>query len=324
MYRSDRRERHDQALWRYRSALDSVQNKSGSTIRLLRDTVFSGNGAFSGSYRELYLSGDNITFDLNGKTFKIENQNSDIYVNGTYIVKNGTLDAPVRFTDFQETGYLTVENVDFLKLFLVDRNRVCLESGKFTYLRMLYGDFADALGEGKAYYFYEDNVWYDGAYKSSLENVEVRNAPVNIVTQPKSLLLGAEESGTMAVEAVKAAGFEDKEITYQWYETEYEYTLEYGWQGSCIFSSGTKLEGQTASALVFPDTVGENKYYYCEVTVDGYTVKSDIAAYRRGVGSPVLTVGNADNLRYGFFSVDPQGAIAPLCLPASRTEDMSV
>lgn len=289
------------------AALDSVQNKSGSTIRLLRDTVFSGNGAFSGSYRELYLSGDNITFDLNGKTFKIENQNSDIYVNGTYIVKNGTLDAPVRFTDFQETGYLTVENVDFLKLFLVDRNRVCLESGKFTYLRMLYGDFADALGEGKAYYFYEDNVWYDGAYKSSLENVEVRNAPVNIVTQPKSLLLGAEESGTMAVEAVKAAGFEDKEITYQWYETEYEYTLEYGWQGSCIFSSGTKLEGQTASALVFPDTVGENKYYYCEVTVDGYTVKSDIAAYRRGVGSPVLTVGNADNLRYGFFSVDPQG-----------------
>lgn len=113
-------------------------------IRLLRDTVFSGNGAFSGSYRELYLSGDNITFDLNGKTFKIENQNSDIYVNGTYIVKNGTLDAPVRFTDFQETGYLTVENVDFLKLFLVDRNRVCLESGKFTYLRMLYGDFAVA------------------------------------------------------------------------------------------------------------------------------------------------------------------------------------
>ena len=289
------------------AALDSVQNKSGSTIRLLRDTVFSGNGAFSGSYRELYLSGDNITFDLNGKTFKIENQNSDIYVNGTYIVKNGTLDAPVRFTDFQETGYLTVENVDFLKLFLVDRNRVCLESGKFTYLRMLYGDFADALGEGKAYYFYEDNVWYDGAYKSSLENVEVRNAPVNIVTQPKSLLLGAEESGTMAVEAVKAAGFEDKEITYQWYETEYEYTLEYGWQGSCIFSSGTKLEDQTAPVLTLPDTVGENKYYYCEVTVDGYTVKSDIAAYRRGVGSPVLTVGNADNLRYGFFSVDPQG-----------------
>ena len=289
------------------AALDSVQNKSGSTIRLLRDTGFSGNGAFSGSYRELYLSGDNITFDLNGKTFKIENQNSDIYVNGTYIVKNGTLDAPVRFTDFQETGYLTVENVDFLKLFLVDRNRVCLESGKFTYLRMLYGDFADALGEGKAYYFYEDNVWYDGAYKSSLENVEVRNAPVNIVTQPKSLLLGAEESGTMAVEAVKAAGFEDKEITYQWYETEYEYTLEYGWQGSCIFSSGTKLEDQTAPVLTLPDTVGENKYYYCEVTVDGYTVKSDIAAYRRGVGSPVLTVGNADNLRYGFFSVDPQG-----------------
>lgn len=289
------------------AALDSVQNKSGSTIRLLRDTVFSGNGAFSGSYRELYLSGDNITFDLNGKTFKIENQNSDIYVNGTYIVKNGTLDAPVRFTDFQETGYLTVENVDFLKLFLVDRNRVCLESGKFTYLRMLYGDFADALGEGKAYYFYEDNVWYDGAYKSSLEKVEVLPAPVRIVTQPKEVILGADESGTMALEAVKAAGFEDKEITYQWYETTYEYSLEHGWNGSYIFSSGTKLEGQTASALVFPDTVGENKYYYCEVTVDGYTVKSDIAAYRRGVGSPVLTVGNADNLRYGFFSVDPQG-----------------
>lgn len=289
------------------AALDSVQNKSGSTIRLLRDTVFSGNGAFSGSYRELYLSGDNITFDLNGKTFKIENQNSDIYVNGTYIVKNGTLDAPVRFTDFQETGYLTVENVDFLKLFLVDRNRVCLESGKFTYLRMLYGDFADALGEGKAYYFYEDNVWYDGAYKSSLEKVEVLPAPVRIVTQPKEVILGADESGTMALEAVKAAGFENKEITYQWYETTYEYSLEHGWNGSYIFSSGTKLEGQTASALVFPDTVGENKYYYCEVTVDGYTVKSDIAAYRRGVGSPVLTVGNADNLRYGFFSVDPQG-----------------
>lgn len=289
------------------AALDSVQNKSGSTIRLLRDTVFSGNGAFSGSYRELYLSGDNITFDLNGKTFKIENQNSDIYVNGTYIVKNGTLDAPVRFTDFQDTGYLTVENVDFLKLFLVDRNRVCLESGKFTYLRMLYGDFADALGEGKAYYFYEDNVWYDGAYKSSLEKVEVLPAPVRIVTQPKEVILGADESGTMALEAVKAAGFEDKEITYQWYETTYEYSLEHGWNGSYIFFSGTKLEGQTASALVFPDTVGENKYYYCEVTVDGYTVKSDIAAYRRGVGSPVLTVGNADNLRYGFFSVDPQG-----------------
>lgn len=172
---------------------------------------------------------------------------------------------------------------------------------------MLYGDFADALGEGKAYYFYEDNVWYDGAYKSSLEKVEVLPAPVRIVTQPKEVILGADESGTMALEAVKAAGFEDKEITYQWYETTYEYSLEHGWNGSYIFSSGTKLEGQTASALVFPDTVGENKYYYCEVTVDGYTVKSDIAAYRRGVGSPVLTVGNADNLRYGFFSVDPQG-----------------
>lgn len=289
------------------AALDSVQNKSGSTIRLLRDTVFSGNGAFSGSYRELYLSGDNITFDLNGKTFKIENQNSDIYVNGTYIVKNGTLDAPLLFTDFQETGYLTVENVEFLKLFLVDKDRVCLESGKFAYLRMLYGDFADALGEGKAYYFYEDNVWYDGAYKSSLENVEVRNAPVVIVTQPKELILGADESGTMSVEAVKAAGYEDQEITYQWYETTYEYTLENGWNGSYMFSSGTKLEGQTASVLTLPDTVGENKYYYCEVTVDGCTVKSDIAAYRRGVGSPVLTVGHADNLRYGFFSVDPQG-----------------
>ena len=289
------------------AALDYVKNKPGSTIRLLRDTVFSGNGAFSGSYRELYLSGENITFDLNGKTFKIENQNSDIYVNGTYTLKNGTLDAPLRFTDFQETGYLTVENVEFLKLFLVDKDRVCLESGKFAYLRMLYGDFADALGEGKAYYFYGDNVWYDGAYKSSLENVEVRNAPVVIVTQPKELILGADESGTMSVEAVKAAGYEDQEITYQWYETTYEYTLENGWNGSYIFSSEIKLEGQTASVLTLPDTVGENKYYYCTVTVDGYTVKSEIAAYRRGVGSPVLTVGNADNLRYGFFSVDPQG-----------------
>lgn len=63
---------------------------------------------------------------------------------------------------------------------------------------MLYGDFADALGEGKAYYFYEDNVWYDGAYKSSLEKVEVLPAPVRIVTQPKEVILGADESGTMA------------------------------------------------------------------------------------------------------------------------------
>ena len=124
----------------------------GATVRLLYDTVFS-DGSEQGTYRNLELYGENITFDLNGKTLKTENENSEINVFGTYTIKNGTLDAQVRFTSYQETGHLTVENVESLKLFLAARKRTLIKSGKFTYLRTADCNFTDILDEGKAYYF---------------------------------------------------------------------------------------------------------------------------------------------------------------------------
>lgn len=116
---------------------------------------------------------------------------------------------------------------------------------------------ADLLGDG--YAFKQDGAWADASGNSLTGNVTVEKAPVRITAQPQAATITYGESVTLSVTA-QATG-SDTNITYQWYQA-----------GE---NSDTAVTGATAASYTASGLGAGTYQYYCAVTCDSYTVRSE-------------------------------------------------
>lgn len=116
---------------------------------------------------------------------------------------------------------------------------------------------ADLLGDG--YAFKQDGAWADASGNSLTGNATVEKALVRITAQPQAATITCGESVTLSVTA-QATG-SDTNITYQWYQA-----------GE---NSNTEIAGATVASYTASGLGAGTYQYYCAVTCDSYTVRSE-------------------------------------------------
>ena len=195
-------------------------------------------------------------------------------------------------------------------------------NGKAAFSDLGWTAVKTALAPGYTFYDYEKGAWITDEEKLNekvIENVEVKQIPVAITTQPKDITVYFGEVGKQISVAAKASD-DTKEISYQWYRV-----------GTEDASDEEVAEASSAAYTLPADRDVGTESYYCAVTCDGYTVNSNTVTvttaqsgseFQDGIKT-YLGENPTDNFTYGdtiTVKVTPQttGA-APAVLSRART-----
>lgn len=223
------------------SALDEICDGKRGTLKLLKDVPVEEGHPFGRISGILDLNGKNLACDLTciqGSSLQIVNRGSDMSRMERLEVWNG---AKVTIAD-------TAGSIRF--------NVVWVE----------IGSVADLLPEGGAYIAH-DGTWIsaaDAAANRSLENVAVKEAPVQSVTltaNKTSVPYGESQTVTLTASATLSEGG----------------TASYAWAE--VMSDGTvqTFTGEDGTSFTLPAGVNAGEHTYrVSVTVGDYTLSKDI------------------------------------------------
>ena len=237
---------------------------SGSvTLGMAEDVVLSGS-----SSSVIKLNGGELT--LNSGTIRNNGTTGNPpglrVVGGTLRVSGGTVEANwalyINGGHAEITGGTFTATGEYSVGLRKDEGTVKISGGQFSgSLYAVYnsnGTLADLLAED--YAFKQNGNWVTDTSGDSLTGtVTAEPAPVKITAQPTG---GEVTYGTDASLSVTAAAVDESQtITYQWYQA-----------GE---NSNTEIAGATAASYTV-SSLGAGTYsFYCTVTCDSYTVKSE-------------------------------------------------
>lgn len=236
-----------------------------TTVRLFCDTDIKSTLAFTGQ---------NTTFDLNGKSFTMSGESKTVYVYGTLtITGSGTFNAQIN-TPGTASQY-TVENGTFTQT--ITGNGI-LNGGTFAHIITYKYYAADMLGDGMVYKKNSDNTFVP-YYAKDISNVTVTKAPFKITKQPENKLISdISAGGTISVEIEVLPQYEN-DISYRWYIKNYSIQNNH-WQD-------VELDAYSNIYQLPADTYdGEQRVYKCVISCKGYSVSTDYAICTFGSSTP--------------------------------------
>lgn len=289
-------------------AITAAQSASGSTVKLLTD-VTTGT--------EVDVTSGMFTIDLNGKTWSstVTNSNalsltgdadvtlmdsgtggkftstaaggsatvrvssaSAAFKSGTY-ASTGSYGCALQIYDVQNEGdQVTITGGTYQgEVGFYSCKNVSVSGGTFTDMQAQADNEGDLhtvgglLADGYAYRSTESgNAWINSEPAGDLLNVSVQAAPVKITGQPQgaTVTYGYTDAPTLNVTAVTVPADSGKTVSYQWYRV-----------GTGADGADEAMTDTSAGANYTVESgLNANTYnYYCVVTCDGYTVKSDNA-----------------------------------------------
>ena len=234
-------------------ALTAVQGMNGSTVTLLKDVATEMN---------VDINAGNFTIDLNGKTWtgpsEAETDGNTtftfhIYGTPTMIIK-----------DTKGNGKIISENqYKWVIVIFSSSSNIQLQGGSFSGVYTGGRSIASLLSP--EYGFKKDGSWVIDTTVNNLTDFTVQQLPIKITDQPEDAHLAhgytVDQVPTFSVTAQTVPTDSGETITYQWYKDD------------------VVIDGATSSSYTVPIGLTEGTYsYYCIVTCEGVSVKSNNAA----------------------------------------------
>lgn len=226
----------------------------------------------SGTFEDVCCYDEGSTVTVNGGTFAHLG-----VADGKTEVNGGT------FTNLTATGGATVLNDGTFAKLTANEGTTLLNGGTFDEISGIY--FYKLLAKGKAFFGVNYNMFNTGIYEYSegtvITNVKVTDAPFVITKQPKGgFVAEGTQEATVSVEVEENEAYKGK-ITYKWYHG----TLDC--DGDFI-STEAPVTG-TAIAAVDTTTIGGGmqETYRCDVSYEDYEIKTDLATFTIGRGTPI-------------------------------------
>lgn len=280
------------------AAIETAKNAPNSTVTLLKDVATTSDV-------NIYSS-CNFTIDLSGKTWTNTSSYSfakALYLaNGTVTIKDsqtgGTISLPnaangtiiqvssgasviieggiyegkTALSTYQNFKQVEIKDGTFSEMHVrQSTGNIKITGGNFSRLTLLAPDagvsgitsFGQLLANGYAYRSTSPgNPWISQVNTALLENITVQAAPVVITTQPTSLAMAPNSplGPTLSVTAAATATASNTDLSYQWYK------------------DSNPIPGAN-SAIYTGDPIPDigSYSYYCDVTCDGYTLRSNTA-----------------------------------------------
>ena len=248
----------------------TVTGSGNMTARVLAE----GNGSVTvenGTFKEVSCQNEG-TITVNGGTFALLGA-----AGGKIAVNDGT------FTQLTATGGTTVLNGGTFAKLTANEGTTLLNGGTFDEISGRY--FYKLLAKGKAFFGVNYNMFNTGIYEYNegtvIQNVKVTDAPFVITKQPKGgFVAEGTQDATVSVEVEENEAYKGK-ITYKWYHG----TLDY--EGKFEQSKDAPETGATVAIDTMNIVSGTQKTYFCAVSYEGYEIKSDLATFTIGRGTPI-------------------------------------
>ncbi len=247
--------------------------KSGATVKLLADVQLTEDETKIYIYKK-------ITFDLNNKTiFGVQDSDykGEVSVECPATVKNGSIDADM-YIEY-EAADTVLENLKVSGEVWSRAETIKILSGEYGSISTLYSNLARFLENGKT--LKSGNEWVDVDNESKCTDVYVTDAPFYFTKQPQSVLIkdaDYTDSPVLSVEVQRRSGYENEQLTYQWYSSQY--------------GDPEAIGGETGSTFKIPTGIGDGDaaYYLCRVSCGAYSRNSEEAAAAVGNIEPSFDI----------------------------------
>ena len=253
-------------------AITAAQNMENCTVTLLKDVE---------TENLIKINKGTFTLDLNGKWFN--NTNSlGIYAIGL----QGAVSLKIK--DSVGTGGITT--IKTYSIYSLEYCSLKIEGGSYKGIMWSWNNVGDALEYGYVYRNISDNSLVNDASILSdyrIYNVKVTPAPAIITAQPEDAIISpgytVDQAPTLTVTAQTVPSDSGQTISYQWYKDD------------------VAIDGATNSSYTVPTELTEGTYtYYCTVTCEGISVKSNNAALYiySNTGDYEVTDSNSNTSKY--------------------------
>lgn len=232
-------------------AITAAQGMSGSTVTLLKAVVTDN---------VVTITSGTFTLDLNGKAWT--NTDSGGSSGVLQLIGSSGNTASLTIKDSAGGGSITTTASGVYSILGYTNYSLSLEGGSFTGIWAYSNQVGNVLADGYVYKNKESGELVTDMSSDTISNVTVGEAPVKIIAQPENAVAETSYSvsPTFSVAATTVPAGSGKSITYKWYK------------------DGVEISSANNESYTVDSGLADGSYtYYCTVTCDGYTAKSENA-----------------------------------------------